>query len=141
MRKLWLVCLFVVSLMSMSVLGQTRGIIQPTAPPVRFDRQITIEDDSTGSFLVLDPNSGEYKFYRCSDGVSMSGFGKVTINGCEISFEDSSLDRRVLASINECRQNAKAAVEVFESANAKTMKEFLSDTDMRNNELSCAPKQ
>ena len=145
MRKSWLACLFVVSLMCMSVLGQTRPIIQPTDPPVRLDHQITIEDDSTGSFLVLDPNSGEYKFNRCSDGTSLSGFGKITINGCTISFEHSSRDRRVLASIDECKQSAKAAVEIFGPvlgpANTTTMKEFLSDKDMRDNTLSCAPKQ
>ena len=145
MQRLWLVCLFVVSLMCISVLGQTKPIIQPTNPPVRFDHEITIEDDSTGSFLVFDPNSGEYKFNRCSDGVFLSGFGKVTINGCAITLEYSGRDRRVLASVNECKQTAKAAVEIFGPvlgpANTQPMKEFLNDNDMRDNSLSCTPKQ
>ena len=142
MLRLWLVCLFIVSLMGISVLGQTKPIAQPTNPPIRFDHEITIEDDSTGSFLVVDPNSGEYKFYRCSDGAYLSGFGKVKVNGCAISFEDASRDHRVLASINECTQEAKSAVEVFGGlVNQKPLKEFLSDKDMRDNTLSCTPNQ
>jgi len=145
MKRLVLVCLFVVVLMGISVFGQTKPILQPVdTPPVKFDHEITIEDDSTGSYLVFDPNTGEYKFYHCSDGVVLNGIGKIRVNGCAISLEVSGRDRRVLATVDECTQVAKAAVEIFAPvlgpANTKPLKEFLSDKDMRDNSLTCAPK-
>jgi hypothetical protein len=146
MKRLGLVCLFVVSLMGVSVFGQTKPILQPVdTPPIKFDHEITIEDDSTGSYLMFDPNTGEYRFNRCSDGAFLSGFGKVKVNGCAITLEVSARDRRVLATVDECTQVAKAAVEIFAPvlgpANTKPLKEFLSDKDMRNNTLSCVPQQ
>ncbi len=146
MQRLGLVCVLVVLLTGISVLGQTKPILQPVSPPpIKFDHEITIEDDSTGNFLILDPNTGAYKFQRCSDGAELSGFGKVKINGCAISFEDTARDHRVLLSIDECLQQAKAAVEIFAPvlgpANTKPLKEFLSDGDMRDNGLNCVPKK
>lgn len=145
MQKLGIVCLFVVSFMAISVLGQTKPIIQPADPPIKVAHEITIEDDSTGSYLIFDPTTGEYRFNRCSDGAFLEGFGKVKVSGCTLSLEVSGRDRRVLATVDECTQEAKAAVEIFAPAlgpaNTKPLKEFLSDKNMRDNNLSCVPKQ
>lgn len=145
MQRLRLLFLFVVSSMAVSVLAQTKPVIQPADPPIKVAHEITIEDDSTGSYLIFDPNTGEYRFNRCSDGAFLEGFGKIKVSGCTLSLEVSGRDRRVLASVDECTQEAKAAVEVFTPvlgpATTKPLKEFLSDKNMRDNNLSCVPKQ
>ena len=144
MRTIGLVCLMAVLLLSVSASAQ-KGINPKPIPPIRFDHDINIEDDATGNYLIIDPMTGEYKFHRCQDGLTLTGFGVVKVNGCAISFEDVQTGRRVLASVDECAQQAKAVVQTFaltpRAINADAVKEMLSDADMRDSKLSCAPKQ
>lgn len=112
--------------------------IQPPVP--QLDRDIIIEDEATGDFLVIDPNSGVYKFYRCTDGFSMSGTGLVSFFGCAMSFQDLQTDHRVLASIDLCTQQAKAIVEqlvTFTRADTEPVKVTLNDKNIGDNTASC----
>lgn len=120
--------------------------IQP-APTLEYDNSITIEDDATGSFLVFSPLSGKYKFFRCTEGgpiAVMSGTGKVKIDGCAISLEDVQAAHSVLASVNKCTQEGKAALEQFavkdRPYDVLEIKAYLSDANMRDNTQSCQPK-
>ena len=120
--------------------------IQP-APTPQYDNSITVEDDATGNFLVFDPNSGKYKFFRCSEGSAisvMSGTGKVKINGCAIDLEDVQQSHSVLASVNKCTQEGKAAIEQFtvkdRPYDVLEIKAYLSDSNMRDNTQSCKPR-
>jgi hypothetical protein len=142
----------VVLTVSVSVNAQKRAQPKPVPPPdVQFDHKIVVEDDATGNFLVIDPNSGAYEFHRCSDGLLLGGSGVVSVKGCGISFEDLTPGRRVLASIDECTQQAKASVQTFAATVKATdvwtttdtpaVKETLGDLDMRDNTMSCAPKK
>jgi hypothetical protein len=144
MRIIVLVSLVVVLMLSASASAQKGNVISPK--PIQFDHDLVVEDDSTGSFLIINPTTGAYKFYRCSDGFELSGMGVVTINGCAISFEDTTAGRRVLASIDDCTQQAKAAVSIFlqpgTGANSDVaLKQTLSDADMRDNTMACLPKK
>ena len=144
MRKVGIVSLMVVLMLSVSVSAQKQGGVKPKPPVIEYDHDLSVEDDATGSFLVIDPTSGNYKFIRCSDGFALAGTGAVSIRGCGISFEDLTPGRRVLASIDECTQQAKAIVETFAvvgSASDMAMKESLGDTNMRDNTMSCLPKK
>lgn len=146
MRIVVLFSLMVVLMLSASVSAQKGNVFTPKPITIQYDHDIIIEDDATGSFLVINPMSGAYKFIRCSDGSALSGTGVVSINGCAISFEDLTPGRRVLASIDECAQQAKASVSTFAligaGANSDVMfKETLGDADMRDNTMSCLPKK
>ena len=74
----------------------------------------------------------------------MSGLGIVKIDGCSIYLEDVQEDHRVLASVNQCAQEGKAAVEKFSfskiGVEGETVKEYLTDENMRDNTLSCTKK-
>jgi hypothetical protein len=133
-----------VLMLGVSVNGQKLGNSKRLPPVITYDQDINIEDEVTGSFLIIDPQSGEYKFHRCSDGFSLSGFGVVKIDGCAITFEDLTAGRRVLVSIDECNQLAKASVQTFaikgQVSEVPLVKETLSDANMRDNTMSCAPK-
>lgn len=109
---------------------------------------VTVQDDATKSFLVFNIKSGEYKFIRCGDQNVLYGIGKVTIDGCNVYLEDVSSNKRVVASVNICDQEGKAAVEVFEAAPATNslkspaaastpMKEYLKDSSMKDNTPDC----
>ena len=151
-RTAILMCAMAILLTGISVEAQKKSQPAPSqpapiGPPVRQKDPITIEDDATGNFLVIQLDSGAYKFHRCKDGFGLSGTGVVKVDGCAISFEDNQDDHRVVASINECTQEAKALVEQFAPvpgftyADAQPSSELLSDRDLRDNTLKCVPKQ
>jgi hypothetical protein len=145
----WVILLAAFSVQAQQITGvktvQPVPQIQPAQPPPQFDNLITVEDEATGSFLVFSPLSGEYKFFRCSDGVGMSGKGKVKIDGCAIYLEDVQPSHRVLVSVNQCAQEGKAAIERFALKDRPyevlEIKAYLSDSNMRDNTQSCQPKK
>lgn len=152
MRIVGILSLMIMLMVSMSVNAQKRVQPNPMPPPnAQFDHKIIVEDDATGNFLVIDPTSGKYEFHRCSDGLLLGGSGVVTIKGCAISFEDLTPGRRVLASIDECTEQAKASVQTFAQidkatdvwtgTDAPAVKETIGDADMRDNTMSCVPKK
>src|SRR5215212_11673349 len=109
---------------------------------------VTVQDDATNSFLVFNLRSGDYKFIRCGDQSVLYGIGKVTVSGCNVYMEDVGTNKRVLASVNICEQEGKAAVEVFEAPPVKDslksptiastpMKEYLKDSSMKDNVQDC----
>lgn len=157
MQKLFFMCAMIVLVTGVSVQAQKKKL-QPIGPPTPFDQVISIEDESTGSFLVFHTVGGKYKFTRCADGFTMSGKGFVKVDGCSIHFEDVQADHRVAASVDECTQEARALVEKFLpvsiSPNTSTdnppdispfdvapFKVFLSDKNIGNNVMDCGPKK
>jgi hypothetical protein len=152
MRKLIVMC----AIMVLGAAGpvQAQKGIKLIGPPIPFDQTLSIEDDANGSFLVFDTGSGKYKYTRCIDGFTISGVGFVKVDGCSIFLEDVQSDHRVVASVNECDQQAKAVVEKFAPVSitpnnpvgitpfdVTPFKAFLSDQNMGNNFLDCAPKK
>jgi hypothetical protein len=122
-----------------SVSAQDKLVIGPNDLPSQSEL-ITIQDDSTGNYLIFNITSGEYKYIRCENQTGLSGIGKAKVDGCLITFEDIEQDRRVVASVDECTQVAKASITLvqFSTADTKPAKELLSDTDMRNSTTDCA---
>lgn len=152
MKKLILMGAMIVLAAAGSVQAQKE--IKPIGPPIPFDQTISIEDDANGSFLVFSTGTGKYQYTRCSDGFTMSGAGVVKVSGCSIFLEDLQADHRVVASINECDQQAKALVEkfapvsispnttvAFTTFDVQPFKATLIDQNMSNNLLDCAPKK
>ncbi len=104
---------------------------------------ITVQDDSTGNYLIFSISSGEYKFIRCKDQFALSGIGKVKVSGCLVTLEAVKTDRRVLATVDECTQTAKASITLTSAIPQLTIqpsKELLSDADMRDSTTDCAVK-
>lgn len=147
MRKLLLGCGIVVLAAGGSVLAQKPIVI--IGPPAPFNQTISIQDDASGSFMVLDTGSGKYEFTRCADGFTISGVGFVKTDGCSIFLEDVQSDHRVVASVNECNQQGQALVETFapntsrkgavgiKGADGTPFKLLLSDKNMNDNLMDC----
>lgn len=140
MKRLSFICATAILLASASVQAQKTSTPSLIPPPIF--QYIVIEDDDSGDFLIIESGSGEYKFRRCSDGLEMSGFGIVRMDGCAVSFEDSQLDHRVLASVDLCTEQGKAVVERFALASDKfassAFKSVLSDSSFGDNTISCS---
>lgn len=146
MSKLTLICAMFVLVAGVSVKAQKQ--IRPIGPPIPFNRTISVEDDTTGNFLVFELATGNYKFTRCSDRFTLKGVGTVRIEGCSIILEDLQVDHRVIASVDECAQEAKSIVETFEpsittdsTVDNSPFKAFLIDANMGDNLMDCAPKK
>jgi hypothetical protein len=108
--------------------------------------EVIIQNDADGSFLLIDTSTGDYKFLHCEDGFAMGGTGLLKIDGCSLYFEDMKIDHRVLASMNMCDMEGKAAIEVFavgrkRKTGAATMQEFITDSNLRDNTTLCGPKK
>ena len=108
--------------------------------------EVIIQNDADGSFLFLDTKTGIYKFIHCEDGLAISGAGVVKIDGCSIYFEHLETDRRILASINGCQMEGKAAIEMFAfdektKTLVPTMQEFITDVNLLDNTTVCGPKK
>jgi hypothetical protein len=124
-------------------------------PPTPFDQTISIEDDGTGSFLMVNTGSGKYTFTRCSDGLKVEGIGFIRVDGCAIFLEDTQSDHRVVASINECDAQGKAVFETFAPRTTSPhalaisiapfgvapFRAVLLDANMGNNLMDCGSKK
>lgn len=110
-------------------------------PPA--SQEVSIQDGTTGSFIVFNTVTGDYKFIRCSDETAISGTGQLQKDGCTISLNDTRADRRIIASANLCDQTAKALIETFagetKTGQTATMQETLSDSNMRDNTIGDCP--
>ena len=147
MKKIGLMFAMILLLAGVSVSAQNFGSNQV------FDRQydINVQDETTGSYLLFNSTTGSYKFVRCSDGATMKGLGQVTRKGCVVDLvaigpiiAGDRMDiplYKVLATVDECTKEAKAAVEINDWMKGKPpippMKESLSDTDISNNTDNC----
>ncbi len=103
----------------------------------RFD--INVQDDVTGSYLLLDSWSGLYQFTRCSDGLVMKGRGVVEVKGCSTTLTDLAEGHKVLVTVDSCLSQAKASIEVFDgNKELPAMTETLVDADMQDNVRGCS---
>ena len=116
------------------------GISEP--PPVSVPSEINLQNDVDGSFLLIMPAGGEFKFIHCEDGAALSGVGKVTRTGPWINFEVIATEYRILASINLDSKTAKAVIEVFATVGEMApMQEIISDNNFTDNVAACGPKR
>lgn len=112
--------------------------------PIAESDPMVIQDDHNGNFFLFSLSTGEFKFYRCSDGMTFAGKGIVKLNGCVIAFESIDPDHRILASVDKCAQQAKAAIEIFNYLRTRfdreSIKEYLNDSNMGDSTTECSLK-
>jgi hypothetical protein len=107
---------------------------------------LIIQNDEDGSFLFLEPLTGHYKFVHCEDGFTMSGVAVMKMDGCSASLEDISATRVVLASVNICTMEGKAAIKTIPTAKQLKrglvgMEEYISDNNLTDNTSQCGAKE
>jgi hypothetical protein len=74
-----------------------------------------IVDDTNGKILRFVSTTGEYDYFDCRKGTSLSGQGQVTLTSCKVELRHvganpKSPDRNVTASANACTRTGTASV-------------------------------
>ena len=84
---------------------------------VRYNGSTTLDtclqDDRVGNSLQINTTTGDYVFNNCDTGLTFSGRGVITIQGCVITLTHRTADRNLLARINTCQQQGNAVVSTF----------------------------
>ncbi len=122
----------------------TCGVSEPS--PVTVPNEIILQNDADGSFLLLVPAGGEFKFIHCEDNTAISGVGKVTMAGPWLNFEVIATEYRILASVNLESKAAKAVIDVFAPVfgfvgEFVPMQEVISDSNFADNVPECGAKK
>jgi uncharacterized repeat protein (TIGR03803 family) len=97
----------------------------------------TIVDDTNGKEIRFDSLTGEYDFFDCRKGTSMSGRGTVTLSTCKAELRDTGPDpkhpdRNIYAAGNPCTKTGSATI----SSGGVT--HSLTDANLSNNPITCS---
>jgi hypothetical protein len=99
-----------------------------------FDQVIV--DNVNGKILRFVSTTGEYDFFDCRKGTSVSGRGTVTMTSCKVELRHTGADprrpdRNVSASINTCTKTGSATITYGGTTHS------LSDSNTSNNAVGC----
>lgn len=90
---------------------------------------------ANGDSFQFDSTTGEYKFTQASaGGLTLTGTGVLSQQGCLLLLEDNQSGRRVVAHFNQCNNKGQAVIQI-ESERKSTF--VITDKDTTNN--NCAP--
>lgn len=94
---------------------------------------VCMQDDSNGNLLRFNSQTGDYQFFDCRKGLTLTGRGSVRLRFCKIDFSASRPDRSITALANPCTKAGSASVKLLPSGRVLT----ISDSDMTNNSCAC----
>jgi hypothetical protein len=89
------------------------------------------DDNNPGTVLLFNSLTGDYRF--CCNGVTYSGRGKATRQGCSYTLEHNTTDRRVLGKIDKAGFKGTANLQ----SPPGSLRCAISDRDTRNNSCTC----
>jgi predicted outer membrane repeat protein len=93
---------------------------------------VCLQDDATpATVLLFNSQTGDYRF--CCGGTVFTGRGKVRVQGCTISLEHITTDRRVQATVDKATFRGTASLQTPPGVIRCT----ISDRDIRNNTCKC----
>jgi uncharacterized repeat protein (TIGR01451 family) len=97
---------------------------------------ICIQDETNGDILRFSSTTGDYQFFNCRKGTSLSGRGVLTKGFCKVELRDSGPDpkrpdRSITALANPCTRGANATV-TFAGQTVRII-----DSDIANNSCTC----
>ena len=112
---------------------------QPRADKIKVSAEVVVQDDISGSFLLIDVKTGQYKFRDCTSDFTMGGFLKVDFSGCKASVNDESEGRLVVADVDMCSGQARAylVLEAFDGATPPTREYTINDSNIRDSVAEC----
>jgi uncharacterized repeat protein (TIGR01451 family) len=97
---------------------------------------ICLQDDTTGDVFRFNSATGEYQFFNCRKGISLTGRGVLTKDFCKIELRDSGPDpkrpdRSIVVLANPCTRGANASV----TFSGQTVR--IADSNIANNTCTC----
>ncbi|MFP5265581.1 MAG: hypothetical protein ACLGJB_27155 [Blastocatellia bacterium] len=100
-----------------------------TAP----DFDICLQDDRNGNLLRFNSTTGDYQFFNCRKGLSLTGSGSVIIRFCKVELQDVEHDRNISVLANTCAHAGTASIQDFSRNQTFT----ITDRDITNNTCVC----
>ena len=95
---------------------------------------VCFKDDGNGDLFQFDSSTGEYKFTQGNaGGLTLTGTGALSEQGCLLVLEDNQSGRRVMAHLNHCNNKGQAVIQI-ESDKKRTF--VITDKDISNS--NCA---
>jgi uncharacterized repeat protein (TIGR01451 family) len=99
---------------------------------------ICIQDDANGDILRFNSTTGNYQFFNCRKGITLTGRGVVSRAFCKIELRDSGPDpkrpdRSVTVQANPCTGVGIASVFIFSTGQTVT----INDSNIANNTCTC----
>jgi hypothetical protein len=88
-----------------------------------------VQDNSSGYSLQVNSATGDYKFKRCSDGLTVTGIGTITVQGSTYRLNHNPSDRRVTAIWSTATNNGTASLQLPPGTTIIT----ISDSNLTNN--------
>ena len=95
---------------------------------------VCFTDDGNGDSFQFDSTTGEYSFTQAG-GLTLTGTGAVSEQGCLLLLEDNQSGRRVKAHFNHCNNKGHAVIQI----ESEKKKSTFVITDKDTSDSSCAP--
>lgn len=95
---------------------------------------VCFTDDGNSDSFQFDSTTGEYRFTQSNGGLTVSGTGTVSEQGCLLVLEDNQSGQRVKAQFNQCNNKGQAVIQV-----QSTKKQTFVITDKDTTNSTCAP--
>lgn len=90
--------------------GASMAAFPPKTCGPAFD--LCIQDDSNTNILRINSTTGEYQFANCG-GILAQGTATLTRKGCLTTLQQYGPDKRFLARIDSCQNNATASLQLL----------------------------
>ncbi|HET6892123.1 MAG TPA: SBBP repeat-containing protein, partial [Pyrinomonadaceae bacterium] len=95
---------------------------------------VCFKDDGNGDSFQFNSTTGEYRFTQSNaGGLTLTGTGELSQQGCLLLLEDNQSGRRVKAHFNDCNNKGQAVIQI-ESERKRTF--VITDKDTSNS--ACA---
>jgi hypothetical protein len=124
MTRHWLSSL----LIAVSVISVCAATISLTEARV-VTYNFCLQDNSSGYSLQINSATGDYKFKRCGDGLTVTGIGSMIIQGSTYRLNHNPSDRRVTAIWSTATNNGTASLQLPPGTTIIT----ISDSNLNNN--------
>jgi Beta-propeller repeat len=89
---------------------------------------VCFTDDGNGDSFQFDSTTGDYRF--TAGGLTLTGTGTLTQQGCLLVLEDNQSGRRVLAQFNHCNNKGQAVIQIASETKSTFV---ITDKDTSNN--------
>lgn len=94
---------------------------------------VCFKDDGNGDLFQFDSTTGEYQFTQSGGGLTVTGTGTISRQGCLLVLEDNQPGQRVKVHVNECNNKAQGVIQV-EDGKKRTF--VITDKDISNSDCA-----